>query len=143
MGFWTYYLAIFLLAYLFQYPWLLAAIVVFFVLRRFIPDPWVWLRTAGRIRALRQQIDANPSNATARRDLARIYLQRLRPGAALRLLERALERREDAETLFLTGLARYRAGDAAGALDPLVRSVAIDPRTSFGEAYLVAGDALR
>jgi tetratricopeptide (TPR) repeat protein len=143
MGFWIYYLAIFLIAYLVQYPWLIAAVVVFFVLRKVIPDPWVWIRTAGRIRALKQQIDANPSNATARRDLARIYLQRLRPRAALRLLDEARQRREDAETLFLTGTARYRAGDAQGALEPLVKSVELDPRTSFGEAYLVAGDALR
>jgi tetratricopeptide (TPR) repeat protein len=143
MGYWAYYVAIFVIAYLIQYPWLLGAIVVFFLLRKVIPDPWVWLRTAGRIRALREQIDANAANATARRDLARIHLQRLRPRAALRLLDQALQRREDAELLFLLGLARLRTGDAQGALDPLVKSVEIDPRTNFGEAYLVAGDALR
>ena len=144
MGYWSYYLAILLFAWVLQYPWLLIALAVFFVLRKVIPDPWVWLRTAGRIRSLRTQIDANPSNVTARRDLARIYLQRLRPRAALRLLDEARKRHpDDAELLFLTGLARYRAGDAKNALDPLVKAVEVDARVGFGEAFLVAGDALR
>ena len=69
MGYWTYYLACIALAAALQYPWLAGLAIVFFVFRRFIPDPFVWLRTMGRIRALRTQIDANPANVTARRDL--------------------------------------------------------------------------
>jgi tetratricopeptide (TPR) repeat protein len=116
---------------------------VLFLLRRYVPDPWIWLRTAGRIRSLRAQIDANPANATARRDLARIHLRRLRPRAAIRLLDEALKRHpDDAELLYLSGLARARAGDADGALDPLVRAVERDPAVGYGEPYLVAGDAL-
>lgn len=144
MGYWSYYLAILFFAWVLQYPWLLVALAVFFVLRKVIPDPWIWLKTTGRIRTLRQQIDANPANVTARRDLARMYLQRLRPRAALRLLDEARKRHpDDAELLFLTGLARYRAGDPQGALDPLVKAVDVDARVAFGEAFLVAGDALR
>lgn len=143
MGYWTYYLAFLVLAYVTQYPWLLVGIVVFFVARRFVPDPFVILRTFGRIRKLKQQIQMNPSNVTARRDLAEIYLARLRPRAALKLLDGARERfPDDAELLYLTGLARLRAGDAAGALEPIVKAVAIEPRVSFGEPFLVAGDAL-
>ena len=56
--------------------------VVFFVLRPFIPDPFVLARTWGRIRALDAQIAANPANVTARRDLAVIWLERLRPRRA-------------------------------------------------------------
>src|SRR6185312_10275559 len=49
---------------------------------------------------------------------------------------------DDAELLYLTGVARLRSGDAEGALDPLVQAVEVDPRVRFGEPYLVAADAL-
>ncbi len=143
MGYWTYYLAWALFAYGMRYPWLALGAVVFYALRRFIPDPFVFFRTAGRIGALKQQIQANAANVTARRDLAEIWLQRMRPRAALRLLEEAGRRaQEDPEILYLTGVARLRIGDAEGALEPLVKAVDIDPRIRFGEPYLVAAQAL-
>jgi tetratricopeptide (TPR) repeat protein len=144
MGYFTYYLAWIFLSLALQRPWLLAGVLVFFLVRPFLPDPIVLWRTAGRIGALRSQIAANPSNVTARRDLARIYLDRLRPGAALALLDEARARHpEDAELLFLTGLARLRSGDPEGALEPLVKSVADDPKRLFGEPYRVAAEALQ
>jgi tetratricopeptide (TPR) repeat protein len=143
MGYWTYYLAWMLVSYAVDQPWMLAGVVVFFALRRFLPDPWLVARTWGRIRALDAQISANPANVTARRDLALIWLERLRPRRALALLDEARARHaDDAELLYLTGLARLRSGDAAGALDPLVKAVEIDPRVRFGEPYLVAAEAL-
>jgi len=143
MGYWAYYLAVLLAYWAAEHPAVLVGLLVFFLARRWIPDPWVFLRTAGRIRALTEQIAANPANAIARRDLARIYLQRLRPGAALKLIDQARERdRDSAELLFLRGLALHRTGEHEAALDPLVEAVRRDPRVGFGEAYLVAGDAL-
>ena len=143
MSYWAYYLAFVLLAYALQYPWLLAGAIVFFLLRRRVPDPLVLYRTVGKIRSLRMQVTANPANVTARRDLAMIYLARMRPRAALRLLDEARAREsDDAELLFLTGEARRRSGDAAGALDPLVRCVTIDSKVRRGEPFLSAGLAL-
>lgn len=143
MGYWAYYLAFTLLSYAMHQPWMLAGILVFFVLRPFIPDPWVLARTWARIRALDAQIEANPQNVTARRDLAVIWLERLRPGRALALLDEARRREpDDPELLYLTGVARLRSGDPEGALEPLVRAVEIDPRVRFGEPYLVAAEAL-
>lgn len=143
MGYFGYYIAIMALTYLVQYPPLLVGIVVLFLARRFIPDPWVLFRTFGRISQLRRQIDANPQNVTARRDLAVIYLDRLRPGAALELVDQALKRfPDDAELLYLKGLAHHRRGEDAQALGPLVRAVELDRRVRFGQPYLVAGDAL-
>lgn len=142
-GYLTYYIAIMALTYLVQYPPLLVGLVVLFLLRRFIPDPVVLFRTFGRISQLRRQIDANPQNVTARRDLAVIYLDRLRPGAALTLVDQALVRfPDDAELLYLKGLAHHRRGENEQALGPVVRAVEIDPRVRFGQPYLVAGDAL-
>jgi tetratricopeptide (TPR) repeat protein len=143
MGYWAYYLLWFGAAYALQYPWLIAGAVAFFLLRRFIPDPIVLLRTLGHVRRLRAQIAANPANVTARRDLAWLYLERLRPRAALSLLDEALRRTpREAELLFLQGVARHRVGRHDAALEPLVLAVDLDPRVRFGEPYLVAGDAL-
>lgn len=143
MGYWTYYLAFLVLAYLLQYPWLLGGVVVLFVLRRFVPDPFVLLRTMGRIRGLRAQVESNLANITARRDLARIYLERLRPRAALKLLDEARKREpSNPELLYLTGLARHRIGDHESALGPLVEAVQGDGRLRFGEPYMIAGDSL-
>lgn len=142
-GYWTYYLAWIALWYVLRTPWLLLGIVAFLVLRRFIPDPGVLLATWGRIRTLRGQIEANVANVSARRDLARIYIERKRPGRAISLLEEALGRHpNDAELLFLKGLADHRRGQHEASLQPLVRAVEVDPRVGFGEPYLVAGDAL-
>lgn len=144
MGYLPYYLAWMALTYVVQYPPLAVGLVVLFLVRRYVPDPFVLFRTMGRIRTLRRQIDANPANVTARRDLAVVYLDRLRPTAALGLLDEARKRfPEDAELLLLTGIAHARRGEHEEALDPLVRAVAIDPRGRFGQGYLVAGDALR
>ncbi|MEQ8459734.1 MAG: tetratricopeptide repeat protein [Sandaracinaceae bacterium] len=144
MGYyWLYYLGIFGAYWLVDHPAVLVGLGVMILLRRWIPDPWVLLRTFGRIRALREQIAANPANVTARRDLARIYLERLRPGAALKLVDQARERdRDSAELLFLRGLALHETGKHEEALGPLVEAVQVDARVGFGEAFRVAGDAL-
>jgi len=53
-----------------------------------------------------------------------LWLERMRPGRALELLEEADKRDpNNAEILYLTGVARFRSGDAEGALAPLVRAV--------------------
>jgi predicted Zn-dependent protease len=143
MGYLSYYIAVMLLSYAMRSPWMMAGIVVFFVLRPFLPDPFTLARTLGRIRRLDAQIAANPANVTARRDLAVLWLERLRPRRALELLDQArLRHPDDAELLYLTGLARLRSGDAEGALEPLVKAVDVDPRVRFGEPYLVAAEAL-
>ncbi|MCA9531999.1 MAG: tetratricopeptide repeat protein [Myxococcales bacterium] len=143
MGYWAYYLLWLLAFYVFGHPILLLGLLAFVLLRRYIPDPLVWARTSSTQRRLRDQVAANPSNATARRDLARIYLERKRPSAALELLAQARARfPDDAELLYLTGVGRLRSGDPEGALGPLVEAIDRDPRTGFGDPYRCAGDAL-
>lgn len=143
MGYFSYYLALMFLSYALHNPWLMGGIVVFVLLRPVLPDPVVLWRTAGRVRALEAQVAANPANVTARRDLARMLIERLRARRALTILDAARERDPgDAELLYLTGLARLRSGDAEGALAPLVQAVEIEPRMMFGEPYRLAGDAL-
>ena len=92
MGYWTYYLLTFALAYGTQHPAFAALALVFYVARPYLPDPVIWLRTWGRIRSLESEITLNPSNMIATRDLARLHLERRRPKQAIALLESAHER---------------------------------------------------
>ena len=142
MGYFTYYIALFLLSYAFQYPWLAAAAIVVYLFRHHLPDPLVYARTGGRIRRLESEIALNRANVTARRDLARIHLERRRPKKALALLDEARARHpDDPELLYLTGLARLAKGDAEGALVALGEAVEREPGLAYGEPYLRAGDA--
>jgi len=143
MGYWTYYLAAFALTFALHRPWVMVSVILFVLLRPVLPDPVVLLRTWGKMRRLDAEIEANPANVKARRDLAVLWLERLRPGRALELLDEARKRvPDDAELLYLTGLARLRCGDAEGALEPLVRCVEVDPTFRLGDPYLAAAEAL-
>ncbi len=94
-------------------------------------------------RSLRAQVELNPANATARAQLAEIWLDRKRPRRAVPLLEQALERDpRSAELQYLLGLARLRAGNAAGGLEPLSTALATDDKVRYGAGYLAIGDAL-
>lgn len=142
-GYYSYYLLFLFATYALRYPPLLVGVVVFFLLRRFIPDPFVVMRTLGKMGGLKRAIESNPSNVTARRDLAMIYLQQARPGAALEKIEEGLKRfPEDAELLFLKGAALHAKGRFEEATGPLVQAVQTDPRMRFGEPYRLAGDCL-
>jgi tetratricopeptide (TPR) repeat protein len=143
MGYWTYYLAAFALTFALQRPWVMVSVILFVILRPVLPDPVVLLRTWGKIRRLDGEIAANPANVRARRDLAVLWLERLRPGRALELLDEARKRvPDDAELLYLTGIARLRSGDAEGALEPLVKCVELDAKFRLGDPYLAAAEAL-
>jgi tetratricopeptide (TPR) repeat protein len=153
MGYWSYYLLSFLLAYATQNPAAAVLALGFWLCRGFLPDPVVWLRTMGRISRLRAEIEINPSNMMATRDLARLYLERKRPKQAIVLIERTRQRMaestrhpqgslDDAELLFQLGIARMNCGEPEAALEPLVAAIAIAPEVGRGDPYLVAADAL-
>ena len=153
VGYFLYYLMSLLLAYAIKNPAAAGLAVVFWLCRGFLPDPLVWIRTLGQISKLKGEIALNPSNLIAIRDLARIYVQRKRPRAAILLIELARERmaaselhpqgsRDDAELLVQLGIAKLQAGDAKGALAPLVEAVRIAPDVGRGDPYLVAANAL-
>ncbi len=114
-----------------------------FVLRRWLPDPFVFFKYSGRIARLDNEIAANPHNATACRELALIYLQTGRPAKAIPLLESALQREPDsADLLYHYGRALLGGGRCQEAADQLAAAVACDGRIAYGDAHLRAGDAL-
>lgn len=153
MGYLAWYLLPILLGYATQHPGAALLAGVIWLCRGYLPDPAVWLRTMGRMRRLKTDLDLNPHNLAAARDLARLYLERKRPRKAVGLIEATRARmaqsarhplgsRDDAELLFHLGLARFRTGDSSGALEPLIEAVGIAPDIGRGEPYMVAADAL-
>jgi tetratricopeptide (TPR) repeat protein len=145
MGYWVYYLMTFALAYASRYPYAAGIVVVIYLARDFLPDPVIWARTATRIRNLRTTLAANPANATARRDLAMLYLERLRPRTALEVIDApglGAVGAEDPELLYLKGLACVRARRWEHAIDPLVTAVQKNPKVRLGEPFRAAADAL-
>ncbi len=104
---------------------------------------YVIARSMRRMRGLRAQVELNPANATARAQLAEVWLDRGKPRRAVPLLEQALERDpKSAELHYLLGLARLRAGDAKGALAPLSTALELEPKVRYGAGYLAIGDTL-
>ena len=144
MGYLAYYLFVFGASYALRYPYLLAAVAVVWLCRRWLPDPYLYFKHAGHVRRLRAEIAHNAENVTARRDLAKIWLTKKRPRRAIVLLEEARRRdRDSAELPFLLGKALFSAGRAEESLPLLVEAAGKSERQMYGEAYLVAGKALR
>ena len=132
-----------LLAAVSSHPAFLIIIVVGLVARRWLPDPFLFLKHQGRVRSLQADIDSNASNVTARRDLAKIWLEKHRPWRALPLLDQAMARDPDSiELLYLSGVAHLLAGNHEKAVTALVTVVHREPNFQYGDAYLRAGDAL-
>jgi tetratricopeptide (TPR) repeat protein len=158
--YWTYYAATLLAAWAIHNPWACGVALVFLGLRPWLPDPVILMRTLTRIGALKRQVEINAANITARRDLARAYLDLLRPRAALRFLDEARAKDpRDLEIAYLRGLALLRIGDDELALRAFAEAAGIDPDQGepfsgvssrrgtttvhrYGDAYLAAATAL-
>jgi tetratricopeptide (TPR) repeat protein len=143
MGMLVYYLVPLMAALATDHPNVAWAAIGVLVFRRYLPDPVVWLRTFERARALESAIEANPANATACRDLARIYLERGFASRALGFVEKALARfPSDPELLFLLGKSLVEKHQWQRALEPLVGCVQDNPSLLHGEPYGLAAQAL-
>lgn len=158
--YWLYYLATFFLAFAQQNPLFALIAIGFFAVRPWLPDPVVVMRNLSRIGGLRRQVQLNPANVVARRDLAISYLELRLHKSALRYLDEALERDpKNQEIHYLRGRALLGTSDAEGALRAFGEAVGIDPDAGeplsavsaqraewafrrHGEAYLGAAAAL-
>lgn len=143
VGYLGYYVAWAALSYLVREPRLLVGVLVLFFLRGLLPPPGAIFGAWRRAGYLREQVKVNRSNITARRDLATIYLNLLRPGRAIPLLEEGLALApNDAELIYLHGVALHRAGRHDAALAQLLDAIERDGRLRHGHPYSVAGEAL-
>ena len=147
MGYLLYYFLYPAARYLLNYPVLLMIVAAFFLLRRWLPDPVLFVKHAGKVRVLKGQISQNADNVTARRDLAKIWLEKRRPRRAIPLLVEARRRPaqssdQAAELAFLYGKALLLSGRPEESLPPLVEATQLNEKVQYGDAYLVAGRAL-
>lgn len=143
MGYLGYYFAWAALSYLIREPRLLVGLLVLYFVRGLLPPPGAIFGAWRRAGYLREQVKVNRSNITARRDLATIYLNLLRPGRAIPLLEEGLALApNDAELIYLHGVALHRAGRHEAALAQLLAAIERDARLRHGHPYFVAGEAL-
>lgn len=143
VGYLGYYAAWLALSYVIRQPWLLVGLVALWLLRGVLPGPSALFGALSRAGRLRQQVQLNRANVTARRDLATIYLDLLRPRRALELLEEGLALSpEDPELLYLSGVALHRAGRHDDALGRLLSAIEKDSRLRHGQPYFVAGETL-
>ncbi|MDB4969150.1 MAG: hypothetical protein JWN44_4839 [Myxococcales bacterium] len=143
MGYLAYYLFFFAASWALRYPYLLLAAVGVWLFRRWLPDPYLFFKHAGHVRRLRAEIKQNADNVTARRDLAKVWIEKKRPRRAIPLLEQARQRdHESAELPFLLGKALFMAGRGEESLPLLVEAAGRNEKQRYGEAYLVAGKAL-
>jgi predicted Zn-dependent protease len=89
------------------------------------------------------QIRANPSNITARHDLAVILLDKRRPGRALEHVESARQREPNQiELQFLEGSCRLAMREYEAARAILVDVATREPKFRYGDAQLRAADAM-
>ena len=130
------------LAFVLARPELLLGAVVLVIAQRFVPDPFIWLRTFSKRQRLAALVSQNPANAAAARQLAMLHLHANAPRRAAAVLELAKARSADAETLYLLGFARLRSGDPTAALVDLDAAVALDDKIRYGDAHLARGTAL-
>lgn len=143
MGYLGYYFAWLAFSYLIREPWLLVGLVALYFVRGFLPPPGAVFGALGRAGRLREQVRLNRANITARRDLASVYLSLLRPRRAIPLLEEGLALApEDAELMYLLGVALHRAGRHEEALVRLLAALERDARLRHGQPYFVAGETL-
>ncbi|HEX7125843.1 MAG TPA: tetratricopeptide repeat protein [Thermodesulfobacteriota bacterium] len=126
-----------------EYPYLVAAAILLWVFRDRIPNPARLLRRGARIRQLDALVALNPENADDRMELGELLVEAGRPREAAAHLEAAVRKAPDSPgAQFLLGLARLRAGDAAGAVPALEASARIDRTHRYGEVLLRLGEAL-
>ncbi len=126
-----------------SYPLLLGLVAVGFVARRWLPDPWLSAKYAGRVRSLDAQLRANPSNLTARQDIAVILLDKRRPRRALEHVELARQRDpSDLDLQFLEGSCRLAMRDYEAASAILLEVATRSPKFRYGDAQLRASDAM-
>lgn len=126
-----------------SHPAILLVVVVGLVARRWLPDPFLILKHSGRVRSLQADVMTNPGNVTARRDLAKIWLEKHRPRRALPLLAEAMARDSGSlELLYLSGVCHLLAGQHEKALEQLLSVIHREPGFQYGEAFLRAADAL-
>jgi tetratricopeptide (TPR) repeat protein len=105
--------------------------------------PMAMFQRAKRIRRLRDDLAANPHDATARGQLGGLLIDRS-PAEARDLLQAVHDRYpEMALVAFHLGAARLNLGDTEGGARAIEHALSKKPETGYGEPMIRLGDHLR
>jgi tetratricopeptide (TPR) repeat protein len=115
-------------------------VILYAIDRRFVgisPSLFGYFKRNARIRRLKGIIAASPNDVSAKQELARLFIDRKKYGAALRLLEplgRVLE--DSAEYWDDLGQALAAEGRRPEGEGAMRRALELNPRVKFGAPYL-------
>ena len=127
---------------LLRYPYILAALVIAYLLRDRIPSPSAYFRRQKAFNRLRQSVAVNPHDSTARRDLGLVLLDKGMPREALANFLEALKKEPgSAEINHFTGLSFLRSGEPGKAAEYLRKAAELEHRLRYGEPHLYLGEA--
>jgi tetratricopeptide (TPR) repeat protein len=140
----------FLLSWLLGNPFLaiiILLLILYFIDRRYVglfpslSKPFKRSRNIGR---LRQQLAASPFDVSAKRELARLLLERKKYTEALRLLEEAKDFSESSAEFWddlgaaCLGLGRIEEGEVH-----ILHALSLNERVKYGQPYLRLASAFR
>ncbi|MBM6995128.1 tetratricopeptide repeat protein [Paenibacillus sp. DXFW5] len=121
--------------------------IVYFIDRRYVglfPSLSKPLKRGRSISRLRQQLAASPFDVSAKRELARLLLERKKYAEAHRLLEEAKEASETSAEFWddlgttCLGLGRIEEGEAH-----MLHALSLNERVKYGQPYLRLASAFR
>jgi len=116
--------------------------ILYLLDRRFVglsPSLVKPIRRLGRIRRLRQELDMNPNDLTAKLELAKLLIEKRSFRQARELLEPLREREaveQSAEYWDDLGTALLRTGDLEAGEAAVRRALEINPRVKYGQPYV-------
>ncbi|MFF2483973.1 tetratricopeptide repeat protein [Paenibacillus sp. NPDC058071] len=115
-------------------------LVFYFLDRRFIgltPSILKPIKQSGRLRKLKRQIEASPSDTSAKQDASRILIEKKKYREALALLERVERALEDsAEYWDDLSICLLAIGEEERGAEAASKALAINPRVKYGAPYL-------
>lgn len=132
-----------MLYWLFGNPFLaiiVLLLIVYIIDRQFIglsPSMVKPLQRMNRISKLRQQLNTNPHDVSAKQDMARLLMERKRYREARSMLEPLQESMDhSAEYWDDLGTSYIHTGDPARGEEAIRTALDINPRVKYGEPYL-------
>lgn len=126
---------------------ILVLLLLIYVLDRsffgFFPSVTKPLRRNRQLARALQEIKERPFDVSAKREAARLYMEKKRWGDARKLLEQVMPAMEhSAEALCELGICRIKTGDLEQGERDIEEALRMNPRVRYGEPYLRLAEAL-
>jgi len=126
---------------------ILVLLLLIYILDRsffgFLPSVTKPLQQNRRLARALQDIRERPFDVSAKREAARLYMEKKQWKEARRLLEEVLPAMEhSAEVLCELGICRIKTGDLAQGERDIEEALRMNPRVRYGEPHLLLAEAL-